>query len=92
MRPPYSVLARRMGPGGAGALRGGARRNNPSIHVGRRAGRPKVVARRDYLNGGARMESYVLKRNLFQPAASRSLVRSSSSRSTLGITKKLHFR
>ena len=22
MRPPYSVLARRMGPGGAGALRG----------------------------------------------------------------------
>ena len=31
MRPPYSVLARRMGPGGAGALRGGARRNYPSL-------------------------------------------------------------
>ena len=29
-----------------------------------RAGRPKVVARRDYLNGGARMESYVLKRKV----------------------------
>ena len=26
MRPPYSVLARRMGPGGAGAPSGGARK------------------------------------------------------------------
>ena len=31
MRPPYSVLARRMGPGGAGAPKGRRARNKPEI-------------------------------------------------------------
>ena len=38
MRPPYSVLARRMGPGGAGAPKGRRARNKPEAKIRRKKG------------------------------------------------------
>ena len=40
MRPPYSVLARRMGPGGAGAPRGARDVTNPNPCLGPARPRP----------------------------------------------------
>ena len=43
MRPPYSVLARRMGPGGAGAPKGRRARNKPEAKIRRKKARPALA-------------------------------------------------